>query len=60
MRWLDIEWYRYLFAPRSTYSPTSWLSVLWCRIRNHPCGPVWYNPNGLEPDMHCKNCGDLI
>jgi len=31
-----------------------------CRIRNHPCGVVWYtsNPEATEPDMTCKNCGE--
>lgn len=29
-----------------------------CRFRGHPAGVWWFNPNGLEPDMHCKNCGD--
>lgn len=24
---------------------------------NHSCGPVWFNVGGVEPDMHCKNCG---
>jgi len=32
---------------------------VWCRLRNHPCGPVWYS-NKLEPDMRCKNCGDEL
>lgn len=31
-----------------------------CRWNFHPCGSVYYNPGGFEPDGHCKNCGDLI
>ena len=30
----------------------------WCRLRGHPKGIVYYNPNGLEPDYTCRNCGD--
>jgi hypothetical protein len=31
-----------------------------CRWRGHPAGPVWFNPNGYEPNMHCIGCGDEI
>ena len=47
-----IEFIKYLFT-----KPFS-LKALICRYKGHPYGVVWYNPNGLEPDMHCKNCGD--
>ena len=59
MKWLDIWWYRYLFSKRSC-KDVSWFTVILCRIRNHPCGVVWYNINGLEPDMCCKICGDNL
>ena len=36
------------------------LTKVLCRIRNHPYGPVYFNPGGLEPDYRCKNCGDNI
>jgi len=36
------------------------LRKLICRINKHSCGVVWYNPNGFEPDMHCKNCDDYL
>jgi len=51
-RWLDPEWYRYLFKPWKGFK------VSWCRMRGHPCGVWFYNPSGLEPDMTCKNCGE--
>jgi len=56
-RWFYIWWYRYLFEKRNR-KYASWPTTIWCRIRNHPEGVWWYNPNGFEPDMRCKNCGD--
>ena len=47
-----IKWIKYLFQ-----KPIS-LRAIVCRAKGHPCGVWWYNVNGLEPDMHCKNCGD--
>lgn len=29
----------------------------WACERSGHAGVVWYNPNGFEPDMHCKRCG---
>jgi hypothetical protein len=43
---------KYLFA-----KPFSFRALV-CRGKGHPDGVIWYNPGGLEPDMHCKNCGD--
>ena len=34
------------------------LHAMICRIEGHPHGVIWYNVNGFEPDMTCKNCGD--
>jgi hypothetical protein len=52
------DWWRYILAPRA------WDTSLWsasvCRWRGHPCGTIFYNPNGYEPDNHCKNCGDNL
>lgn len=31
----------------------------WCRLRKHPCGPIYYN-QGWEPDWRCINCGDYL
>ena len=50
----SVMWYRYLFA-----KPLSLRAVI-CRWNGHKCGVVWYNPGGLEPDMHCRNCGDNL
>ena len=47
-----IMWFRYLFA-----KPLS-LRAIVCRWQGHKCGVIWYNSGGLEPDMHCRNCGD--
>jgi hypothetical protein len=27
-------------------------------MQNHKADIVFYNPTGIEPDMHCKNCGE--
>ncbi len=59
--WFSVWWYKYLFAPKSHYySSTTWLEIIICRLRNHPCGCWFYtsNPEATEPDCHCKNCGD--
>ena len=32
------------------------LAKFFCRLKGH--GPVWWYSHGLEPDMHCKDCGD--
>lgn len=54
------SWYQYLFA-RRVYSDIPWHTVIWCRIQNHPAGPIFYASDGVvEPDMHCKNCGDEL
>jgi hypothetical protein len=36
------------------------LTKMICRIKGHPNGPIFYNPNGLEPDGRCIDCGDEI
>jgi hypothetical protein len=40
------------------------ISNLWvsfnCRRRNHPNGPIYFNPSGWEPDMSCQDCGDEL
>ena len=57
-KWFNRGWYQYL-RMRTPYSKDvpRW-AHLWCRIRNHPHGVVYYNPSGLEPDMRCKDCGE--
>jgi len=59
-KWFNKEWYKYLFAKKDPYwsDEVSWFTVLQCRYKGHPYGVVYYNATGLEPDYHCKNCGD--
>ena len=33
---------------------------IYCRLRGHPNGQVFYNPNGYEPDTSCRDCGEEI
>lgn len=60
MKWLDINWYRYLFSPFDDKKYCSWWKHIWCRMNGHPSGPWYYNANGFEPDMRCKDCGDEL
>jgi len=53
-----IWWWRMILT-KPAYG-ISWLTAIICRIRNHPCGVIWYNASGLEPDMRCKNCEDYL
>jgi hypothetical protein len=59
-KWFTISWWQYLLRKPegNDYKDVSWIVRFICRSRNHPCGIVYYNPAGLEPDYHCKNCGD--
>lgn len=50
--WLDYHWWRYVFAKHEG------ILNIWCRMRGHPNGVVWYRSYGLEPDMCCKDCGE--
>lgn len=51
-QWFTLDWWKYLLEkPRS-------FRAFFCRARGHSSGVIYYNPYGLEPDMHCKNCGD--
>jgi len=51
-RWLDPQWYGYLFKP--------WMGpkVLFCRMRGHPYEVIWFTLTKGEPDMTCTNCGE--
>jgi hypothetical protein len=62
MKWLTYLWWNYLITGRCypKDKPVIGWRQFWCRLRGHPCGPIWYNPGGLEPDMSCKNCGDQL
>jgi len=55
MYWLSLTWWKYIFG-KPRYSNI--LRTALCRARNHPCGVLWYNSTGTEPNMTCRNCGD--
>lgn len=56
MKWFTFAWWKYLFEKKNP--DYHWYEVLWCRLRGHPTGVVWFNVGGLEPDMTCRGCGD--
>jgi hypothetical protein len=69
MKWLSVGWWVYLFSsPWPRYAGPWWLlwskfytprwEIVWCRIKGHPNGRIHFNPGGLEPDNHCKDCGE--
>jgi hypothetical protein len=61
MHWFTIAWWKYVLAHVDTRYNDEWFyrwRVYFCRIRGHPYGVVFYNPNGYEPDMTCRNCGE--
>lgn len=51
-----IEFLKYLLEKKS--EDVSWFKVMLCRFNGHKHSVIWYNPTGMEPDMHCRNCGD--
>ena len=57
---VDGEFRKFLFAPvaKRYRGEVSLFGAVLCRLRGHPAGVWWFNPSGLEPDMHCRNCGD--
>ena len=55
MKMFNIKFLKYLFEKKS--KEYNWFKVIKCRFNGHKCGVIWYS-NGLEPDMHCKKCGD--
>lgn len=64
---IEMPYYlQYLFAKAdnpewcSNNKFIDWFERLKCRIKHHPCGSIYYNPYGYEPDGRCKNCGDDI
>ena len=60
--YLTLAWWQYILAPirrsQKICDPWWWVRIPLCRWRGHPAGVAWYNPGALEPDMHCRNCGD--
>lgn len=55
--WLTKAYWQYLLAKKSP--DYSWIEVLLCRVKGHT-DVWWFNPEGLEPDMHCRGCGDNL
>jgi hypothetical protein len=55
---INAEFRSYVFGPSHGSGLRDRLCSAWCRLRGHPPGVRWYNPHGLEPDMHCQGCGD--
>ena len=53
-RWLTVSWWQYLLTDCKGWEN------FWCRAKGHPCGVVWYNAGGDEPDMRCQDCGENL
>jgi len=64
MRWVSLFWWRYLLSGlwvrwrHDNWKLRELPGVVLCRLHGHPCGVVWHNPGGFEPDMTCRKCGD--
>lgn len=58
MHWLSPTWWAILLGEPAR--GTNLWTAFWCRAKAHPCGTVFFNPGGLEPDYSCKNCGDNL
>ncbi len=59
-RFVFPSWWAYVFRKADSPLWCSWPERIWCRVRNHPNGWVFYNAGGLEPDDRCKDCGDHL
>lgn len=60
LTWCSPDWWAYLLEKPSPYFSVSRWTAFWCRVHGHPRGPIFYNAGGLEPNPHCKDCGDII
>lgn len=55
--WVNMNKFtRVYYRVRYGWHDWSWLTKLICKTIGHD-DVVWYS-NGLEPDMHCKRCGE--
>lgn len=52
--WFKSERWRFVFTDETR------LYRIYCRLRGHPHGEIYYNPGGSEPDHHCQDCGEEI
>lgn len=65
-RWFRLWWWSLLYhcwrgdgvRGSSWRLPAESWSHFICRVRGHPCGVIWFDMSGDEPNMQCKNCGD--
>lgn len=55
MHWFTVNWWKYLLGTR--YGDRGIILTARCRAKGHPAGVQWYS-HGIEPDMHCRFCGD--
>lgn len=65
MVWTTKSWWKYLlekpmYSWHDSCKLITIIKVMWCRANGHLCGPVYYNPSGLEPDDTCIDCGDHL
>ena len=58
--WFHLGFWEYLLEQPTDPTYTNRWIRFWCRFFGHPKGVWYYNPRGLEPDMHCKNCNDNL
>jgi hypothetical protein len=58
MKWFTRSWWEYLLEKPKDPRYCSWYERIKCRMGGHKCGVWWHNLGGMEPDMHCKDCGD--
>lgn len=58
--WLSLSFWSYVLTSnkRNEVGLVNYFRSVKCRFKSHPCGVEWYNSIGLEPNMHCKNCGE--
>ncbi len=59
--WLDF--WGYVLGPRERgqhFPDLSRWTIIRCRYQGHKCGVIYYNPGGLEPDMHCQDCNENL
>lgn len=59
------DWYEWRYWLRTgrwrlTFTDETRVYRIYCRLRGHPRGEIYYNPGGIEPDHRCKDCGEEI
>jgi hypothetical protein len=51
-KWFTFGWWAYLLVGCKGWGH------FWCRVREHPRGPTFFNPGGDEPNWKCRDCGE--